>query len=270
MVVDRLTQPEIGAPLGWVLSGASITAMDKAMIAQLDTHCPENQPDGGTPSAAGPSRRAGTSSAARGWQPWASSSDISRYATVVATVVAIRSRKLLRPNASVPAVPNAKGAHREVSIFWRWHETSDHRPGRRCTARRECVDDGSPGPRSGHVSGVDLARGTGRDGGRLRERRGVLKNFKPGTLTDPQSLPADTYDLKVVKAGDGADGDASSRPNNVKVPGGANITVVAHLNEDGDPTLTPFVNDVSKIPPARRGSPFATRRPLRRLTCAPG
>jgi hypothetical protein len=76
----------------------------------------------------------------------------------------------------------------------------------------------------------------------------LLKNFKPGTLTDPQSLPADTYDLKVVKAGDGADGDAVIEANNVKVPGGANITVVAHLNEDGDPTLTPFVNDVSKIP----------------------
>ena len=76
----------------------------------------------------------------------------------------------------------------------------------------------------------------------------LLKNFKPGTLTDPQSLPAGTYDLKVVKAGDGADGDAVIKADNVKVPGGANITVVAHLNEDGDPSLTPFVNDVSKIP----------------------
>ena len=36
----------------------------------------------------------------------------------------------------------------------------------------------------------------------------LLKNFKPGTLTDPQMLPAGTYDLKVVKAGDGADGVA--------------------------------------------------------------
>jgi hypothetical protein len=78
--------------------------------------------------------------------------------------------------------------------------------------------------------------------------KALLKNFKPGTLTDPQSLPAGTYDLKVVKAGDGADGDAVIEADNVKVPGGANITVVAHLNEDGDPSLTPFVNDVSKIP----------------------
>ena len=78
--------------------------------------------------------------------------------------------------------------------------------------------------------------------------KALLKNFKPGTLTDPQSLPSGTYDLKVVKAGDGADGDAVIEADNVKVPGGANITVVAHLNEDGDPSLTPFVNDVSKIP----------------------
>jgi hypothetical protein len=78
--------------------------------------------------------------------------------------------------------------------------------------------------------------------------KALLKNFKPGTLTDPQQLPAGTYDLKVVKAGDGADGDAVIEADNVKVPGGANITVAAHLSEDGDPTLTPFVNDVSKIP----------------------
>jgi hypothetical protein len=78
--------------------------------------------------------------------------------------------------------------------------------------------------------------------------KALLKNFKPGTLTDPQSLPAGTYDLKVVKAGDGAKGDAVIEADNVKVPGGANITVVAHLNEDGDPSLTPFVNDTSKIP----------------------
>ena len=76
----------------------------------------------------------------------------------------------------------------------------------------------------------------------------LLEDFKPGTLTDPQSLPAASYDLKVVKAGDGADGDAVVEADNVKVPGGANITVVAHLSADGDPELTPFVNDVSKIP----------------------
>ncbi len=77
----------------------------------------------------------------------------------------------------------------------------------------------------------------------------LLKNFKPGTLTDPQMLPAGSYDLKVVKAGDGPDGDAIVEANDVKVPGGANITVVAHLTTKGKPALTPYVNDVSMISP---------------------
>ncbi len=76
----------------------------------------------------------------------------------------------------------------------------------------------------------------------------LLEDFKPGTLTDPQPLPAASYDLKVVKAGDGADGDAVVEAKNVKVPAGANITVAAHLSSGGDPKLTPYVNDVSKIP----------------------
>ena len=70
---------------------------------------------------------------------------------------------------------------------------------------------------------------------------------EPGTLTDPQSLPAGSYDLKVVKAGDGESGDAIVEANNVEVPGGANITVVAHLDEDGDAALTPFVNDTDTL-----------------------
>ena len=76
----------------------------------------------------------------------------------------------------------------------------------------------------------------------------LLTDFKPGTLTDPQLLAAGSYDLKVVKAGAGAKGKAVAEAKNVKVPGGANITVVAHLDSNGDPTLTPYVNDVSKIP----------------------
>jgi hypothetical protein len=79
-------------------------------------------------------------------------------------------------------------------------------------------------------------------------RKALLENFKPGTLTDPQMLPAGSYDLKVVKAGDGPDGDAIMSANDVKVPGGANVTVVAHLTESGKPTLTPYANDVSSLP----------------------
>lgn len=75
----------------------------------------------------------------------------------------------------------------------------------------------------------------------------LLTDFEPGTLTDPVALPEGEYDLKVVAAGDGPDGDAVIEADGVAVPGGANITVVAHLDEGGAPVLTPFVNDVSGI-----------------------
>ena len=77
--------------------------------------------------------------------------------------------------------------------------------------------------------------------------KALLTDFEPGTLTDPQQLPAGSYDLKVVAAGDGADGEAVAEVENAKVPAGANVTVVAHLDADGDPKLTAYANDVSDI-----------------------
>jgi uncharacterized protein DUF4397 len=75
----------------------------------------------------------------------------------------------------------------------------------------------------------------------------ILSDFKPGTLTDPLKLPEGTYDLAVRKAGDPKSASPAIKADNVKVPGGANITVVAHLDADGKPVLTPFVNDTSKV-----------------------
>ncbi|MGH8867391.1 MAG: DUF4397 domain-containing protein [Actinomycetes bacterium] len=75
----------------------------------------------------------------------------------------------------------------------------------------------------------------------------LLTDFEPGTLTDPLTLPADTYDLQVFPAGEGPDGDPAIETSDVKVPAGANATVVAHLSENGTPQLTPYVNDTSKV-----------------------
>jgi hypothetical protein len=77
--------------------------------------------------------------------------------------------------------------------------------------------------------------------------KALLTNFKPGTLTDPVKLPEGKYDLKVTAAGAGAKGAAVIQADGVTVPGGANITVVAHLSAAGKPVLTPYVNDVSKL-----------------------
>lgn len=76
----------------------------------------------------------------------------------------------------------------------------------------------------------------------------LIPDFEPGTLTDPQQLPAGTYDLAVFAAGadPGADAPAIELAD-ATVPAGANITIVAHLAADGTPVLTPFVNDVSPL-----------------------
>jgi hypothetical protein len=45
VAVDRVTQPEIGAPLGWVMSRASFTSMDMEMTqSQLRAQCDTNTP----------------------------------------------------------------------------------------------------------------------------------------------------------------------------------------------------------------------------------
>jgi hypothetical protein len=74
----------------------------------------------------------------------------------------------------------------------------------------------------------------------------LIPDFAPGTLTDPLTLPAGTYDLQVFADGDNPDNaEPAIEANGVEVPAGANATVVAHLDADGNPVLTPFVNDVS-------------------------
>jgi hypothetical protein len=75
----------------------------------------------------------------------------------------------------------------------------------------------------------------------------ILQNFEPGTLTDPLTLPAGEYDLAVFQAGQPSSGTPAIQADDVAVPGGANITVAAHLNAGGDPVLTPFVNDTANV-----------------------
>jgi uncharacterized protein DUF4397 len=77
----------------------------------------------------------------------------------------------------------------------------------------------------------------------------LIPDFQPGTLTDPLSLPAGSYDLAVYPAGsDPASTQPAAKADDVTVPAGANATVVAHLTETGTPVITPFVNDVSAVP----------------------
>jgi hypothetical protein len=78
----------------------------------------------------------------------------------------------------------------------------------------------------------------------------AIAGFTPATLAENIALPAATYDIYVFAAG------ASTSPltgavvsaKGVALSANTSYTVVAHLNAAGAPTLTPFVNDVSKIP----------------------
>lgn len=75
----------------------------------------------------------------------------------------------------------------------------------------------------------------------------LLEGFAPGTITDPLPLAPGTYDIEIFEAGaDPAEAEPliSASP---EVPANANVSVVAHLDADGNPTLSAFANDVSAL-----------------------
>ena len=74
----------------------------------------------------------------------------------------------------------------------------------------------------------------------------LIGDFKPGTVTDPQSLDAGTYDIQIFEAGQDPAGTPALEKK-IEVPEGANATVAAHLSADGEPELTAFTNDVSQV-----------------------
>ena len=79
------------------------------------------------------------------------------------------------------------------------------------------------------------------------EEEALLTDFEPGTVTDPVAIPEGTYNLAVFAKDADPSGEPAIKAEGVVVPGGANVTVAAHLDAEGTPILTPFVNDVSKV-----------------------
>jgi hypothetical protein len=76
----------------------------------------------------------------------------------------------------------------------------------------------------------------------------VLDDFQPGADAGPVDVPAGSREVAVFPA-DAADGSGSPLLSaSPEVPAGGNVTLVAHLTESGQPTVTPFVNDVSSVP----------------------
>jgi hypothetical protein len=75
----------------------------------------------------------------------------------------------------------------------------------------------------------------------------TLRNFRPGTVAGPLALPAGSYEVKVFPAANTAGTGNPVISATAQVPAGANVSLVAHLSAQGQPTITPFVNDVSKL-----------------------
>jgi Domain of unknown function (DUF4397) len=75
----------------------------------------------------------------------------------------------------------------------------------------------------------------------------TLRNFQPGKVAGPLSLPAGSYQVRVFPAANTAGTGNPVISATAQVPAGANVSLVAHLSASGQPTLTPFVNDVSRL-----------------------
>jgi hypothetical protein len=78
----------------------------------------------------------------------------------------------------------------------------------------------------------------------------LLSGFQPEEATDPLDLPAGTYNVQIRDAG----APKSSPPAleaDLEVPGGKNLSVIAHLDEAGEPTVSVFDNDLSGVPAGR-------------------
>jgi len=92
----------------------------------------------------------------------------------------------------------------------------------------------------------------------------AIADFEPGTLTDPMMLAAGSYDIQVFADGGTPDtAEPAIEALGVEVPEAANLTLVAHLDEGGAPTLSAFANDTDPVAAGQ------ARLTVRHLAAAP-
>lgn len=75
----------------------------------------------------------------------------------------------------------------------------------------------------------------------------ALPGFAPESVVGPLLLAATDYEVAIYPAGANPLTTAPAISGMTTLPAGANASIVAHLDADGKPTLTVFVNDVSEI-----------------------
>ncbi|MGD6979180.1 MULTISPECIES: DUF4397 domain-containing protein [Citricoccus] len=75
----------------------------------------------------------------------------------------------------------------------------------------------------------------------------TLDDFAPGDLAGPLELPTGDYEIAVTAADAQDDSEPVIGPVNVTLDGGVDYTAAAHLDAEGQPTATAFVNDTSAL-----------------------
>ncbi|MET0325755.1 MAG: DUF4397 domain-containing protein [Ilumatobacteraceae bacterium] len=75
----------------------------------------------------------------------------------------------------------------------------------------------------------------------------VLPTFQPERSTDPLAIPAGDHLVEIRAAGAAAT-DTPLLSQAVTVPGAFQGSLIAHLDAAGNPTLSPFVDDLTAVP----------------------
>ena len=75
----------------------------------------------------------------------------------------------------------------------------------------------------------------------------AIPGFNPGEVVTGVPLPAGTYDVKIVAAGNTCDDEAILEADGVELARDKNYTAIAYLTADGSPTLGLFKNNVKAL-----------------------
>lgn len=75
----------------------------------------------------------------------------------------------------------------------------------------------------------------------------TLEGFNPKTVTGPLELPAGSHDVEIFAAGADPDAEDPVIAGSADLAAGANVSLVAHLDADANPTLGVFDNDISTV-----------------------
>jgi hypothetical protein len=91
----------------------------------------------------------------------------------------------------------------------------------------------------------------------------ALDDFQPGTSQGPLDLPAGPKQVAIYPADAADDSGDALLSAQAEVPAGGNVTLAAHLTAEGQPALTPLVNEVGEVPAGE------SRVVVRHLAAAP-